>query len=64
MNRLYRSETERMVGGVLGGLAEYFNVDPTIFRLLFIVSLFLSFGTAFIVYFIAMVIVPNEGDVR
>ena len=36
-NKLYRSQTERMLGGVCGGLAKYLNVDTTIVRLFFIV---------------------------
>lgn len=64
MKRLYRSENEKMVAGVLGGLAEYFNIDPTLVRLLFIVSLFISIGTSFFAYIIAIFIVPHEREIR
>ena len=37
MKRLYRSTSDRMLSGVLGGLAEYFNIDATIIRLAFVV---------------------------
>ena len=35
--RLYRSRDERMISGVCGGIAKYFNVDPTLIRLLFVI---------------------------
>lgn len=64
MKRLYRSENERMLAGVLGGLAEYFNIDPTLVRLLFVVSLFISVGTSFLAYIVAIIIMPHERDIR
>jgi phage shock protein C len=63
MKKLYRSSTQRMVAGVLGGLAEYFNVDVTIFRLIFIILLFLSFFTLLLIYLAAAFIIPDERDV-
>lgn len=64
MKRLYRSETNKMVAGVLGGLGEYFRIDPTILRLLFVVVLFMSFFTVAIIYLVAAVIIPAEGEIR
>lgn len=62
MKRLYRSQNERMLAGVLGGLAEYFNVDPTIIRLLFVLGLFMSVGALVAIYLIATIIIPlNPG---
>ncbi|MGI6224065.1 MAG: PspC domain-containing protein [Prevotella sp.] len=57
--RLYRS-ADRMLGGVCGGIAEYFDVDPTIVRILYVV---LTFGTAFsgiLVYLLLWLIVPER----
>jgi len=59
VKRLYRSRDERMIAGVCGGLAEYFGIDPTIVRLLFVVGLFAVGGT-FWVYLIMMLVVPEE----
>lgn len=56
--KLYRSRRERMIAGVCGGLAEYFNIDPTWVRLIFIVFFFLG-GSAFLVYIIMWLIVPS-----
>ncbi len=55
---LYRSRKQRIIAGVCGGLAEYFNVDPTWVRIIFIVLL-LAFGSTLIVYLIMWLIVPD-----
>jgi len=57
--KLYRSRKEKMLGGVCGGLAEYFNVDPTLVRIIFVVSLFAG-GTGVIAYIILLNVVPQE----
>lgn len=57
--KLYRSRNERMFAGVCGGLAEYFNIDPSIVRLLFVVFFFLG-GCALLAYFIMWLIIPLE----
>ncbi len=61
MKRLYRSEENKVVLGILGGVGEYFNVDPVIIRLFFI---FLMFATAVIPlligYFVAALVVPRR----
>jgi phage shock protein C len=56
--KLYRSQTNRMVAGVCGGLAEYFNVDATLIRILFVVLT--VFGGAGLVLYLAMwILVPD-----
>jgi len=57
--RLYRSRHERMLGGVCGGLAEYFNVDPTLVRLIVILLIFLD-GFGLIAYLLAWILIPLE----
>jgi phage shock protein C len=59
VKRLYRSGKERILGGVCGGIAEYFNVDPTIIRLLWILFVF-GFGTGLLAYIIAWIIIPRN----
>lgn len=60
--RLYRSRHDRMIGGVCGGLAKYFNVDPTLIRLLAVVGLVIAGGT-FWAYIVMMIVVPEEPDI-
>ncbi len=60
--KLYRSVTNKMLFGVCGGLGEYFNVDPTIVRLLW--AILASTGTGIIVYFIAAIIIPQDIGIR
>lgn len=55
--KLYRSRNEKMLGGVCGGLAEYFGIDPTWVRLIFIFFSLLA-GFALILYLIMWVVVP------
>ncbi|MBN1320079.1 MAG: PspC domain-containing protein [Thermoleophilia bacterium] len=57
--RLRRSRTEKMLGGVCGGLGEYFNVDPTIIRVLWVVITLLG-GAGVIAYLILWVVMPQE----
>jgi phage shock protein C len=57
--KLYRSSKDRMIGGIAAGLAEYFNIDPTLVRVLFVVTLFLG-GTGVLAYIILWIIVPEE----
>ncbi|MFD1067675.1 PspC domain-containing protein [Oceanobacillus locisalsi] len=62
MKKLKRSETNKILAGVLGGLGEYLNVDPTLLRIIFLILLIPSFSTLAIVYLIAAFIMPR-GDV-
>ncbi len=61
-DRLYRSQKEKIIGGVCGGLADYFSVDPVIIRLIFVL-LFFFHGIGLIAYIIMLIIVPKEDDV-
>lgn len=62
MKRLTRSIHDRKIAGVLGGLGNYFNLDPTILRLLAVVLMFVSFGSLILGYIIAAIIIPNETE--
>lgn len=61
--RLFRSETDRMLGGVAGGLGEYFAIDPTIFRLIF-VFLFVFAGSGVLLYLVLWLIIPSERNLN
>ena len=57
--RIYRSMKEKMIGGVCGGLAEYFEIDPVILRVLFVIALF--FGTmGFWLYILLWIVIPKK----
>jgi len=58
--RLFKSRAERKIFGVCGGIAEYFSIDPTIVRLLFIVASFVSFGFMLLLYCIMAIVTPRE----
>lgn len=57
--KLYRSRSERMLAGICGGLAEYFNIDPTIVRLGFVGFAAVG-GCAILIYILMWLIVPLE----
>lgn len=61
MNKtLYRSQADRILAGVCGGLAEYFEVDSTIIRLLFVLFMAMG-GSGVLVYFFLWLIMPKAG---
>jgi len=60
IKKLYRSKKNRMIAGVCGGIADYFDVDPTLIRLLWVFGSLLSLGAGILVYIIAWIIVPEE----
>ena len=58
--RLVRSQVNRSVCGVCGGLGEYFGIDPTVVRLIWVIASFASIGLGILVYLIAALIMPQE----
>ena len=59
--KLYRSFTQKMVAGVCGGLAEYFDIDVSIIRLIFIaIALASALIPMFIFYIIAWIVIPTR----
>jgi len=57
--KLYRSRTDRMIWGVCGGLAKYFDMDPVIVRVIAVVSIFVT-GLGILAYIIMAIVVPLE----
>jgi phage shock protein C len=60
--KLYRSRNQRMLAGVCGGLAEYFNVDATLIRVLFLVLAVFG-GSGLVIYVVMWLIVPDVSKV-
>lgn len=59
--RLYKSRQNRMIAGVCGGIAEYFNIDATIVRLIAVLLLFVGVVIGGVIgYIIAAAIIPDE----
>ena len=59
MKQLYKSNTNKKIAGVCGGIGEYFGIDPTIVRLGF-VALSFMFGGGLVVYILAAIIMPDR----
>ncbi len=60
IKRLTRSRRDRVFGGVLGGLAEYFNLDSTLLRLIFIFIALVSIKGAVLLYIVLYLVIPDE----
>ncbi|MDY3120491.1 PspC domain-containing protein [Porphyromonas somerae] len=57
--KLYRSNNDRMVGGVCGGIAEYFNIDSSLVRLLWVLFS-LMVGSGLLAYIICLIVIPSK----
>ncbi|MDX1671413.1 MAG: PspC domain-containing protein [Balneolaceae bacterium] len=57
--KLKKSRTDRMIAGVCGGIAEYLGWDPTIIRLLFVITTLVGFGSPVLLYFILALVMPD-----
>jgi len=59
MSKLYRSETDKMIAGVAGGLGEYFNIDSSLIRILFVLITLLG-GSGILLYLVLWLIIPSK----
>ena len=57
--RLYKSNTDKMVDGVCGGIAAYFDIDPTLVRLIWVLFC-VAGGSGLLAYIIAAIIIPQD----
>ncbi len=60
MKKLYRSSTNKIIAGVCGGIGGYFDIDPTIIRLVVALLSIGSFGTGILIYIIFWLIIPSD----
>ncbi len=58
--KLYRSLTDRKLAGVCGGLGEYFDIDPTLVRIIMVVLAIGGIGTGILLYILAWIIIPDR----
>jgi phage shock protein C len=59
IKKLYRSRSDRIVGGVCGGLGKYLSIDPTVIRILYVLFA-LTGGSGIFIYLILLLIIPEE----
>lgn len=62
MKRLYRSEIDKKIAGVCGGLGAYFDVDPVVFRIIFVILLLPGGFPGLLPYVIMWFIIPRESE--
>ena len=62
MKKLYRSTSNYKIAGVCGGLADYTNIDPTIWRIIFVVLLLPGGLPGFVPYVLLWIIVPKDNQ--
>ena len=60
MKKLYLSDSDRKIGGVCGGLGEFFDKDPTLIQIIFILIILFSFGFGILAYLAMWLIMPNK----
>lgn len=58
--KLYKSQDDKMLCGVCGGIGEHFNIDPTLIRLVWVI--FGITGAGLIAYFVSAVVIPDRPD--
>lgn len=60
MKKLYKAKYDRKICGVCGGLAEYFDLDSTLVRLIMLIIGLISGGSAVLFYLLASILMPEE----
>jgi phage shock protein PspC (stress-responsive transcriptional regulator) len=62
MKKLYLSSTDRKIGGVCGGLAEYYEKDSALIRILFALLALFAFGTGIVIYLVMWLNIPKKPE--
>lgn len=63
--RLYRSDTNKMIAGVCGGLGEYLGIDATALRIIWLlIVVFTGFAPGVLVYILAIFVIPRESEAK
>lgn len=57
--KLYRSTSDKWLGGVCAGVAKYFNIDPLVVRILLLIAMF-GYGCGLLLYIIGWILIPQE----
>ena len=59
VRKLYRSQSDRLISGVCGGMGDFFGIDPTLMRIIFVLLAIFG-GSGIIIYLVMLLIVPEE----
>ena len=63
--KLYRSSTNKVLGGVLAGIGEYFEIDPTVIRVLYVIlSIFTTGFPGLLLYIILLLMIPQQPEIQ
>jgi len=62
MKKLTKSQTDSKIAGVCGGLAEYFGIDSTLVRVIYLIFTFVGVGSPIILYFLLAIIIPDKAN--
>lgn len=62
--RLYKSENDQWVGGVLGGVGDYLDIDPNMLRIAFLLLTIMGVGSTVPLYILLWIFMPSESDAR
>lgn len=62
MNKLSKSKDNAVIFGVLGGLGEYFNIDPVLLRVIVVVATFIGVGSTVPIYLLLALVMPDSDD--
>jgi len=62
VKKLYLSDTDKKLGGVCGGLGEYFDKDPTLVRVIFVLIVLFSFGFGVLAYLLMWLVIPRRSS--
>lgn len=62
MKKIYRVKEGKMIGGVCNGLGEYFNIDPIVFRITFVITTFYFFSSI-LIYFLLLFLMPKKVNI-
>lgn len=63
MRRLYKSTRDKMICGVCGGIAEYFNMDPSIVRIIAALICIMA-GSGLLIYIVMAIVLPNDVEIK
>ncbi len=62
MKKLYKSTSNHQLSGVLGGIGELYNIDTSLLRIIFVLSVFVTSGFTLLAYIVAAIVMPTDRE--